>query len=299
MNKILVLVLAGLFISACNQDSKKSDGYGNFSAREIMVTSQISGEIIKSRLQKGNIIEKGTQVLWVDTIPLMLKRAGLVASGRGVDAAINEVVTLHRVKKEEVVRYHIQYERIKKLVKGDVATQQQLDEVESMVRISEAAEQSVLAKIARLKAEKQANDIALQKVAYDMSHCIIKSPCGGTILETYVEEGEISRAGQPLFKMADLKLMELDVYLSGKQLREVMLGQEAIVLVDGAEGMDTLKGSVSWISSTAEFTPKIIQTREERVDLVYAVTVIVANDGRLKIGMPAEVLLLAQKQEDE
>jgi HlyD family secretion protein len=123
-----------------------------------------------------------------------------------------------------------------------------------------------------------------------LAKCRIKSPTSGTVLETYLETGELATPGKPILKMADLSNLELKVYVSGAQLPQVKLGNEVKVLIDSAnEEMQPLTGTISWISSEAEFTPKIIQTREERVKLMYALKVMVENDGRLKIGMPGEV----------
>jgi HlyD family secretion protein len=124
-----------------------------------------------------------------------------------------------------------------------------------------------------------------------LSKCHIISPVKGTVLETYLETGELATPGKPILKMADLSSLELKVYVSGAQLSKVKLGGEAKILIDSdAKEMQSLSGKITWISSESEFTPKIIQTKEERVKLMYAVKILVPNDGRLKIGMPGEVL---------
>ncbi|MEI7485720.1 MAG: HlyD family efflux transporter periplasmic adaptor subunit, partial [Ignavibacteriota bacterium] len=134
-------------------------------------------------------------------------------------------------------------------------------------------------------------EVQIQQVVDQLQKSNITNPVKGTVIMKFAEQGEIVSFGKPLYKIADISIMELRVYVSGAQLPEIKLGQKVKVLIDdGKSGYKTLEGEISWISSKAEFTPKIIQTKEERVNLVYAVKVKVANDGSLKIGMPGEIM---------
>src|SRR5690606_8187428 len=169
------------------------------------------------------------------------------------------------------------------------ATQKQLDDVQGKVRIIEQQIKAVETQNAPIINEIKGIEVQIEQVEDQMAKHYIKSPLDGTVLVKYAEPGEIAVFGKPLFKMADLREMDLRVYISESQLIALSIGQEVTVKVDDHDSTRSFLGTVSWISDSAEFTPKIIQTKEERVNLVYAVKIRVRNDGSLKIGMPAEM----------
>jgi HlyD family secretion protein len=175
---------------------------------------------------------------------------------------------------------------------GGAATSKQLDDMRGQVSLLEAQMAASESQKQAVYAERKTLEVQIRQVEDQLGKCFIRNPIEGTLLTKYREAGEMAAPGQPLYKMARMEELILRAYLSGKQLSSVKLGDQVKVLVDMEDGMAELSGLISWISPSAEFTPKIIQTREERVNLVYAFKVVVPNDGSLKIGMPGEVVFL-------
>jgi HlyD family secretion protein len=180
-------------------------------------------------------------------------------------------------------------QRIKNLIKDKAATPKQLDDINGHIDILKQQMKSVETQNVPIVNEVKSIEIQIQQIEDQIEKSIIKNPVKGTVLVKYAEPNEITAFGKPLYKIADLDEMTLRVYISETQLASIKVGQEVTVKIDAAEQMKSYKGTVTWVSETAEFTPKIIQTKEERVNLVYAVKVLVKNDGSLKIGMPAEM----------
>jgi len=194
------------------------------------------------------------------------------------------------VLKEQRKTVAVNQQRIVKMFADKAATQQQLDDINGQLNVIDKQIAATNTQFSLISSEMDVVKRSLDVIGEQISKCRITSPIKGTVLETYVETGELSTPGKPILKMADLSSLELKVYVSGAQLPNVKLGSEAKVLIDaGVKDMQSMSGKITWISSESEFTPKIIQTKEERVKLMYAVKVTVPNDGRLKIGMPGEV----------
>jgi HlyD family secretion protein len=171
------------------------------------------------------------------------------------------------------------------------ATQQQMDDINGQLKVIDKQVSATETQYRLIESEMEVIQSQIDLIDEQLSKCTIQSPVKGTVLETYLETGELATPGKPILKMADLRSLELKVYVSGAQLSRVKLGAQAQILIDSNEKeMQTLSGKITWISSEAEFTPKIIQTKEERVKLMYAVKIVVPNDGLLKIGMPGEVV---------
>lgn len=171
----------------------------------------------------------------------------------------------------------------------NAATKRQVDEINGKVNVLNEQIKSIKTQEAPISNEQKSIDVQIEKINDQIQKCKITSPFQGTVLAKYSEENEITNFGKPLYKLADLTTMTLRVYISEKQLNQIKVGQKVTVKIDTQEDMKSYPGTISWISSSAEFTPKIIQTKEERANLVYAVKVNVKNDGSLKIGMPAEM----------
>jgi HlyD family secretion protein len=194
------------------------------------------------------------------------------------------------VFREQMRVYLIEKERIENLLKENAASQKQLDDINGMLDVLEKQVNSALSQNGVTKQELGNVDVQIKQINDQIEKCIIKNPVRGTVIMKLAEPSEVVSFGKPLYKIANLDEMELRVYVSGVQLPEIKIGQTVKVLTDnGADGFKEMQGTISWISSKAEFTPKIIQTKEERVNLVYAVKVKVKNDGSIKIGMPGEV----------
>jgi HlyD family secretion protein len=182
------------------------------------------------------------------------------------------------------------------LLKDEAATQKQLDDINSQIDVFDKQIKSIEVQNSTVFNELKAMEKQIEQIDDQINRSVLKSPVTGTVLEKYAEQYELAIMGKPIYKIANLSKLELRVYISGSQLNKIKLRQKVNVLIDeNAEENKKLKGEITWISEQSEFTPKIIQTKEERVNLVYAVKISVKNDGSLKIGMPGEVLFNAEK----
>lgn len=291
MNKLQIIALALLILGACKNGEKKSDAYGNFEAVETIVSSETAGKLLSMEVKQGDQLEAGKLIAQIDTTEIILKKlqteAQLVASEtkrQNVTAQIN-------VLKEQKKNVQTTQQRISKMFADKAATQQQMDDINGQLNVLDKQVSATNTQFQLIASEMEVIKRQLDLFNEQLTRCQIKSPAKGTVLETYLETGELATPAKPVLKMADLSNLELKVYVSGAQLPNVKLGNEVKVLIDsGAKEMQSFSGKISWISSESEFTPKIIQTKEERVKLMYAVKIVVANDGSLKIGMPGEVV---------
>jgi len=195
------------------------------------------------------------------------------------------------VLKAQLKTAKISQTRIQNLIKENAGTQQQLDAINGQIDVINQQIRSVEIQNAPVVNELKSIDVQISQLEDQLQKSIIKNPIDGTVLVKYAEPNEITSFGKPLYKIADLSTMQLKVYISEKQLASIKIGQKVTVKIDSNKDLKNYEGTISWISSEAEFTPKIIQTKEERVNLVYAVKVDVQNDGSLKTGMPAEMWL--------
>ena len=289
MKKISVLLLAAIGLSSCDDNNDKADGYGNFEATEITVSSESNGKIEFLKVEEGVVLEAGTQVGLIDTLQLYLSKRQLIASKNTVSSRSANVLSQKSVLAEQLKSVQIEKSRIESMFAENAATKRQVDEVEGKVKVIQEQIKGVGTQNAPIISDLKSIDVQVEKINDQIQKSIITNPIKGIVLTKYSEPGEIAAFGKPLYKIADISELTLRVYISQKQLANIKIGQEVIVKIDGADQMKSYKGTISWIAAQAEFTPKIIQTKEERVNLVYAVKVKVINDGSLKIGMPAEM----------
>jgi len=275
--------------SSCNSNSEKADGYGNFEATETTISAEANGKLLFFDIEEGNVLEENKVVGVVDTMQLSLKRDQLLAGKNTIFSKSRNVLSQREVLKEQLKVVQNDQNRIENMIKANAATQKQLDDVNGQMDILKQQVKSVESQNAPIVNEVKSIEVQIQQIEDQIEKSIIKNPINGTVLVKYAEPNEITAFSKPLYKIANLEEMELRVYISETQLASIKVGQLVTIKIDDAEGMKTYEGKVAWISDTAEFTPKIIQTKEERVNLVYAVKVNVKNDGSLKIGMPAEM----------
>ncbi len=285
-------VLAALFIMAsCSSSDNGTDAWGNFETRETIISSQANGRLIQLDLQQGQTLAADTMVGLIDTLQLALNRNQLMARRQAIQVRFQETDANVAVLKARQANLEREIARTRSLLQDQAATRQQLEDLQGQLEVLQ--QQIQAAQVARksISAEVQALDAQLEQVEEQLSHCYIMNPMEGVVLEKYVERHELVMPGKPLYKIADLSTMDLRVYVSGSQLPHIKLGQQVKVYIDEDEESNReLQGTLHWISSKAEFTPKTIQTKEERVSQVYAVIVKVPNDGSIKIGMPGEVI---------
>ena len=287
----LAIGSVALVMSACSNANGKADGYGNFEATEITVSAENNGKLMQFNVNEGDLLKKDAFLGYIDTIPLALKRDQLLVSKAVIISKSKGVLSQIDVLNAKLKTANINKNRTQNLIKDSAGTQKQLDEVLGEIDVIKQQIKSIEIQNAPVVNELKSIDVQLQQLDDQIQKSQIVNPVNGTVLAKYAEASEITSFGKALYKIADLSSMELRVYVSETQLPNLKIGQEVTVKIDDSDGMKSYKGTIYWIASEAEFTPKIIQTKEERVALVYAVKIKVANDGSLKIGMPAEMWL--------
>lgn len=287
---LLLLILAG-----CSR-SESFDATGTFEATEVTVSAEASGRIIAFNVNEGDRIEQGQTVGTIDTVQLYLQKMQLerqIASVRSNRPDISKQVT---ALQEQIAQQETERTRVKRLLDDGAATTKQLDDIDASLKILNGQLEATLSTLRNNTAsiDENSSSIELQiaQVEDRLAKCRIVSPVTGTVLAKYAETGELASTGRPLMKVADLDHIYLRAYFTSEQLAALQLGQEVTVTADfGADEQYEYPGHIIWIASESEFTPKNIQTRNTRANLVYAVKIAVENDGRLKIGLYGEVNL--------
>lgn len=287
---LLLLILAG-----CSR-SESFDATGTFEATEVTVSAEASGRILAFNVNEGDRIEQGQTVGTIDTVQLYLQKMQLerqIASVRSNRPDISKQVT---ALQEQIAQQENERTRVKRLLDDGAATTKQLDDIDASLKILNGQLEATLSTLRNNTAsiDENSSSIELQiaQVEDRLAKCRIVSPVTGTVLAKYAETGELASTGRPLMKVADLDHIYLRAYFTSEQLAALQLGQEVTVTADfGADEQYEYPGHIIWIASESEFTPKNIQTRNTRANLVYAVKIAVENDGRLKIGLYGEVNL--------
>lgn len=291
MKTIFRLIPIILVIASCSEQNSKSDAYGNFEATEIIVSSEVAGKVLSFTLNDGDELKDNQIVGFIDTVQLSLKRDQINAQKNSVSTKISGILAQIDVLNEQKKNIEVEKERVEKLLKDGAATQKQLDDVTGGINVINSQMNSIKTQNSTVLSELEVLNVQIEQINDQIKKSYIKSPINGIVLEKYIEESEVAVPGKNLFKIADLSKIELKVYVSGDQIPNIKLGQKVKVVFDKNKDENSeTEGIVDWIASQAEFTPKIIQTKEERVNLVYAVKISVMNDGSIKIGMPGEVV---------
>jgi len=291
--KLLVLLIT---VSACEAEAPLADAYGNFEISPVVVSAEAQGRLLVFGVEEGQRIIEGELVGLIDTLPLHLKKEQLLASiaalGQKTKEAGPEISVLQE-QKQNLIR---EQKRVEALIKDNAATSKQLDDLKGQIQVVDqqiaAIKQKTSIANRAILSERGPAYAQLRTLDDQIQRCYIYNPVTGIVLNKLAEAAEIKGFGSPLYRVANLDTLILRAYIDGSQLGSMKIGEKVIVKIDGPD--DVLKdysGEISWISEQAEFTPKIIQTKEERVNLVYAMKVRVPNDGFLKAGMPAEVWL--------
>jgi HlyD family secretion protein len=306
-NFILVIAVMVL-LSACSSSQLKHDAAGIFEADEVIVSSELGGKILHFKVNEGDLLKKDSVVAIIDALPVSLQQQQLEASVKALSEKTQNVEPQIKLLKEqisvqEIQLANLQHERarIESLLKADAATAKQLDDInfqiESLKKQIVVTQQQIAVQINNVQTQNRAilsESNPLQKQIAQLKdkeqRASIINPLMGTVLTKYAMEGEITSAGKALYKLADLSSLILRTYISGTQLSEIKLGQTVKVFIDeGEKKYKEYTGTITMVSDKAEFTPKTIQTKDERANLVYAVKVLVKNDGYLKIGMYGEI----------
>ena len=288
MKKIITFIILASLVS-CNKNSEKADGFGNFEATEVTISAEANGKIDYLNFEEGAILEPKNQVGLIDTTQLHFNKQQLIASISTVYSKSANVLSQIKVLQEQLKTAQIEKKRIENMFAENAATKRQVDEIGGKVNVIQEQIKSVETQNAPIINEIKSIEVQIEKINDQILKSKIINPIKGTVLAKYAEPNEVTAFGKPIYKIADISEMTLRVYISETQLSQIKVGQNVIVKIDSGDQMKSYPGTISWISSSAEFTPKVIQTKEERVNLVYAVKVKVKNDGALKIGMPAEM----------
>ena len=294
MKKVLYIAVSLLAI-ACSKEAE-FDAQGTFEATEVVVSSEATGRILNFDIEEGMTIVANQAVGTIDSLQLHLQRKQLLAQQSALLTSRPDVKKQVAALREQIAKQNEELRRVENMLSDGAATQKQKDDIEAQIKILEGQLEATLSTLDKNTSTINGNSVVLeaQIAALDdrISKCRIISPVGGTVLVKYAEAGELASAGKPLMKIADLKNIYLRAYFTSDQLANVKLGDEVKVVADfgGTERYD-YTGRVAWISSESEFTPKTIQTKDSRANLVYAVKIAVENDGHLKIGLAGEVIL--------
>ncbi|HNW69680.1 MAG TPA: HlyD family efflux transporter periplasmic adaptor subunit [Bacteroidales bacterium] len=288
--KKYVFIISMALLTACSGKKDKADAYGNFEADEIIISSEVSGRIMQLNLEEGQELKEGALVGIIDTTDYQLKKEQLTAQKNAISSRSGNIASQIEVQQQQKNNLLVDKARIEKLYKDGAATKKQLDDINGSISLVDKQIQSIKTQNGSVADEILAVIKQIDQVSQNIRKCHLVCPVSGTVLGKYIEANELVVPGKTLYKIADLENIFLRAYVSESQLANVKTGQKVQVLIDkGNETMATYEGTVTWISSAAEFTPKIIQTKEERVNLVYAIKIKVKNDGAIKIGMPGEV----------
>ena len=286
---IHVVLAAAAALAGC-EGSGEPDAFGNFEADEVVVSAETGGQVIELGVREGDRLDAGTLVAVIDTTALALERAQAVAQREAVALRVAEADRQVAVLEAQLEVARRAHGRTRRLHAQQAATVQQLDQAEREVRVLERQIAAVRAGRSAIGAEAEAGDVRVRQVADRIAKAAVTNPVAGTVLAIHARAGETVQPGQPLYRIASLDTLDLRAYVSGTQLASVRIGAPAEVSLDAGEGRTTLTGTITWVSSEAEFTPTPIQTRDERADLVYAVKIRVPNPaGIAKIGMPADI----------
>ena len=281
-------------LTACNSGDKEYDATGTFEAKETTVAAEQAGTLLTFSLEEGDNIGAGTEVGLIDTTQLWLKISQTEASKAVYQSQKPDQEKQIAATRQQLAKARTEQQRYKELVADGAAPSKMLDDASSQVQVLQrqldAQVSALQTSTNALSRQMDAADVQVRQLRDQLLKCHIKSPIGGTVLEKYVERGEYVTPGKPLFKIGDVRHMYLRAYITSAQLKNVKTGQKVKVFADYGGGQKKeYVGTVTWISSRSEFTPKTILTDDERADLVYAVKIAIETDGYVKIGMYGEV----------
>lgn len=310
MKQYVKLIIAGFILTllSCGSGNGKFDASGIFEANEVIVSSELSGKLLSFTVEEGQVLPKDTVVGIVDAANISLQKEQVEANIQALSEKTADVSPQVKLLENQLAVQQSQLNnllheqaRIQNLLKQDAATGKQLDDINAQIDVARKSlavtQQQINVQKSNIATQNRSilsEGKPLQKRVAQLEDQLKKSgiinPTEGTVITKYAEEGEFTTTGKALYKIADLKVMTLRAYVTGSQLSQLKLGQTVKVMVDdGNKKYKELPGTINWISDKAEFTPKTIQTKDERANLVYAIKIKVQNDGYLKIGMYGEV----------
>lgn len=295
MKRVFMPIVLLLTATACNSNAGY-DATGTFEATEVVVSAEATGRITSFDAEEGDRLGAGQQVGSIDTVQLYLQKLQLQRNAASVRSTRPDISKQLSSLRERISKQQTERRRIENLLKDGAATEKQLDDVDAQLKVLNGELDAMLSTLenntASIDANSSAIELQIAQIDDRLSKCRIVSPVSGTVLAKYAEAGELATTGRPLMKVADLDGIYLRAYFTSDQLADIRLGQKVTVTADfGDDRQYDYEGRITWISEASEFTPKTIQTRNSRANLVYAVKIAVENDGRIKIGTYGEVRL--------
>lgn len=295
MKRIFICCTLPLLAAACGRNGD-FDATGTFEATEVVVSAEAAGRILRFDAEEGDRLEAGRQVGAIDTVQLYLQKLQLERQRASVVSNRPDIAKQVASLREQIAKQQTERRRVENLLRDGAATTKQLDDIDAQIKVLDGQLEAQLSTLRNNAAsiDENSSSIELQiaRIEDQLAKCRIASPVAGTVLAKYSEAGELASVGRPLMKIADLDRIYLRAYFTSDQLAALKLGQEVTVTADfGGDSRIDYPGRIVWIASESEFTPKTIQTRDSRANLVYAVKIAVENDGRLKIGLYGEVKL--------
>lgn len=296
MRQLIIFTLGTfMFLLSCNRNKFEHDASGTFEATEVIVSSEANGKLESFQLTEGDQLAKGQYVGYVDSIQLYLKKRQLIATNKAIQVKRPDISVQVSSIKEQIAKAEFEKRRIQRLLADNAATQKQLDDANSQIEVLKkslnAQENSLSTSVNSLNEESNTNTVQVSQIEDQLKKCKIINPIQGTVLNKFVEEKEVVTQGKALYKIADTKNIFLRAYIVSEQLEKIKIGKKVKVFINISEDKQkSYPGTITWISDKAEFTPKTIQTQDERQNLVYAVKIAVTNtDGLIKIGMYGDV----------
>ncbi len=290
---VVGIALISVF-SACKKIDNEYDASGNFETTELTVSSEGTGKLLEFNAQEGQTLQAGQVVGVIDSVQLYLRKKQLLAAGKAIQVRRPDLQKQIATIEQQILTAKIEKKRIENLLKANATNQKQLDDVNAQIAVLEkqldAQKTTLISSNQGITEDVEGVKIQVSQLEDQLKKCHISSPINGTVLVKYVEKAELVMPGKALFKIADTENMILRAYITNGQLSQLKVGQKVKVSCDSdTDKMKEYVGIVSWVSSKAEFTPKTIETKDERANLVYAVKISVKNDGFLKIGMYGNV----------
>ena len=295
MKRIVIYGVTALSAVACGRGGD-FDATGTFEATEVTVSAEAAGRILSFDIEEGDDLAAGKQIGAIDTVQLYLQKLQLERQRASVVSNRPDIAKQVASLREQIAKQQTERRRVENLLRDGAATTKQLDDIDAQIKVLDGQLEAQLSTLRNNAAsiDENSSSIELQiaRIEDQLAKCRIASPVAGTVLAKYSEAGELASVGRPLMKVADLDRIYLRAYFTSDQLAALKLGQEVTVTADfGGDSRIDYPGRIVWIASESEFTPKTIQTRDSRANLVYAVKIAVENDGRLKIGLYGEVEL--------
>lgn len=293
--KRIVYIVAAMLAVSCGTEAE-FDAQGTFEATEVIISSEAAGRILSFDIEEGMAINADEPLAVIDSVQLHLQRSQLEAQLSALLNSRPDVQTQVASLREQIATLKVEQRRIENMLRDGAATEKQKDDVDAQIRILESQLSATLSTLntntSTINSNAEAIRVQISALDDRIAKCRATSPISGTVLVKYAQEGELATVGKPLVKIADLGNIYLRAYFTSDQLASIKLGDEVTVTADfGGEERYDYVGRVAWISAESEFTPKTIQTKDSRANLVYAVKIAVENDGRLKIGLAGEVKL--------